>query len=83
MIFLFALFWFLALIFKGFLTVKIHKIKLTFYDLGKNTRHFSGEMNCQKLGLGQSEVTPVEMEIAKSAKQESRGFSHERFNLKF
>ena len=76
-------FGFLALIFKGFLTVKIHKIKLTFYDLGENTRHFSGEMNRQKLGLGQSEVTPVEIEIAKSAKQESRGFSHERFNLKF
>lgn len=51
------------------------------YDLGENTRHFSGEMSRQKLGLVQSEVTPVEMEIAKSAKQESRGFSHERFNL--
>ena len=55
--------------------------KNIFYDLGENTPHFSGEMNRQKLGLGQSEVTPVEMEIAKSAKQESRGFSHERFNL--
>ena len=30
--------------------------------------------------MGQSEVTPVEMEVTKSAKQESRGFSHERFN---
>lgn len=34
-----------------------------------------------KLGLEQSEVTPVEMEVAKSVKQESRGFSHERFNI--
>ena len=40
-------------------------------------------MSRQKLGLGQSKVTPVEMEIAKSAKQESRGFSHERFKRMF
>ena len=33
--------------------------------------------------MGQSKVTPVEMEIAKSAKQESYGFSHEKFNSNF
>lgn len=39
------------------------------------------QRNFYKLGQGLPKVTPVEMEVTKSMKQESRDFSRERFNF--